>query len=271
MLKSKFFRIGVEGDTADGREISKADIEQMAKTYDPKKYGARINCEHLRGLSPEGPFGAYGDVLELKTESVEIDGEQKLALMASISPTAELVALNKKRQKVYTSMEVRPNFSNSGESYLVGLAITDSPASLGTEMLQFAAGQENNPLASRKQHPDNLFTAASEATLDFEDDTPLLERVKGMFKKNEQAQGNQNQDFTQAIEAIAGEVVKLNERINDISVDTPESGEEITKAFNQLKTMQEEFNTLKQQLSETPNFSQRPPADGGNGEVKTDC
>lgn len=36
-------------------------------------------------------------------------------------------------QKVYTSMEIRPNFSNSGKCYLIGLAVTDDPASLGTE------------------------------------------------------------------------------------------------------------------------------------------
>lgn len=30
---TKFFRIGVEGDTVDGREIGAADIQQMAATY----------------------------------------------------------------------------------------------------------------------------------------------------------------------------------------------------------------------------------------------
>lgn len=32
---SKFFRIGVEGDTCDGRIISASDIQEMADTFDP--------------------------------------------------------------------------------------------------------------------------------------------------------------------------------------------------------------------------------------------
>ncbi|ECD2740740.1 TPA: GPO family capsid scaffolding protein, partial [Escherichia coli] len=47
---SKFFRIGVEGDTCDGRVISAQDIQEMAETFDPRVYGCRINLEHLRGI-----------------------------------------------------------------------------------------------------------------------------------------------------------------------------------------------------------------------------
>ncbi|WP_200895530.1 GPO family capsid scaffolding protein, partial [Enterobacter kobei] len=32
---SKWFRIGVEGDTCDGRVISGDDIQDMADTFDP--------------------------------------------------------------------------------------------------------------------------------------------------------------------------------------------------------------------------------------------
>ncbi len=41
---SKFFRIGVEGDTCDGRVISAQDIQEMAETFDPRVYGCRINA-----------------------------------------------------------------------------------------------------------------------------------------------------------------------------------------------------------------------------------
>lgn len=40
---SKFFRVGVEGDTCDGRVISAQDIQEMAETFDPRVYGCRIN------------------------------------------------------------------------------------------------------------------------------------------------------------------------------------------------------------------------------------
>jgi hypothetical protein len=36
-------------------------------------------------------------------------------------------------------MEVSTSFADTGKAYLVGLAATDDPASLGTEMLQFSA------------------------------------------------------------------------------------------------------------------------------------
>lgn len=50
---SKFFRIGVEGDTCDGRIISASDIQEMADTFDPRVYGCRINLEHIKGLLPD--------------------------------------------------------------------------------------------------------------------------------------------------------------------------------------------------------------------------
>ncbi|EOZ0527230.1 GPO family capsid scaffolding protein, partial [Yersinia enterocolitica] len=33
---SKYFRIGVEGDTCDGRVIDADDINQMAESFDPR-------------------------------------------------------------------------------------------------------------------------------------------------------------------------------------------------------------------------------------------
>ncbi|EFT7236986.1 phage tail protein I [Salmonella enterica] len=60
---SKFFRIGVEGDTCDGRVISAQDIQEMAETFDPRVYGCRINLEHLRGILPDGIFkGTIGAI-----------------------------------------------------------------------------------------------------------------------------------------------------------------------------------------------------------------
>ena len=76
--KSNWFRVAVAGDTTDGREIQSDWIIQMADSYDPNTYGARINIEHLRSVYPGSAFGAYGDVLALKTEKVTIDGDIKL-------------------------------------------------------------------------------------------------------------------------------------------------------------------------------------------------
>ncbi|MDI9855187.1 GPO family capsid scaffolding protein [Comamonas sp. 17RB] len=166
MSKSKWFRVATEGATTDGRKIERHWIDQMAKNFSPAKYGARVWIEHMRGMLPESAFAAQGDVLGVQARTVE-DG--KLALFAQIQPLESLVAMNKKGQKLYTSIEVDPEFAGTGEAYLIGLAVTDSPASLGTEMLQFAAQHPNaNPLAGRKTNPNTLFTAGVEFALELE-------------------------------------------------------------------------------------------------------
>lgn len=55
---SKYFRIGVEGDTCDGRLIDASDINQMAESFDPRVYGCRINLEHLKAIPLTAPFAA---------------------------------------------------------------------------------------------------------------------------------------------------------------------------------------------------------------------
>ncbi|WP_186791292.1 GPO family capsid scaffolding protein, partial [Salmonella enterica] len=67
------------------------------------------------------------------------------------------------------SMEIQPNFGNSGKCYLVGLAVTDDPASLGTEYLEFCRKAKHNPLQRFKASPENVFSVATLAELEFED------------------------------------------------------------------------------------------------------
>ena len=68
--RSKFFCIAVEGATCDGRTLDANALQEMADTYDPATYQARINMEHIRGFSAEPPFNAYGDVVALETRSI---------------------------------------------------------------------------------------------------------------------------------------------------------------------------------------------------------
>jgi hypothetical protein len=52
-----------------------------------------------------------------------------------------MVQMTDKGQKVYSSIELHPQFAFNGKAYVMGLAMTDTPASLGTERLKFAAQQ----------------------------------------------------------------------------------------------------------------------------------
>ncbi|QQG82724.1 hypothetical protein QE11421_8790 [Escherichia coli] len=75
---SKWFRIGVEGDTCDGRVISATDIQEMADGFDTRVYGCRINLEHIRSVIPDSPFCRYGDVTEVKAEVREVIWRQRV-------------------------------------------------------------------------------------------------------------------------------------------------------------------------------------------------
>ncbi|MBV7387469.1 GPO family capsid scaffolding protein [Pasteurellaceae bacterium TAE3-ERU1] len=128
-LTTDFISVALSGRTVDGREIHPEWLEQAAEQYDPELYGANIYFEHYRGL------GSFGTVQALQAKK---DGG-KVRLYAKISPTPELLELNQRGQKQYTSVEIIPQFADTGKAYLVGLGITDSPASLGTTRLQFSS------------------------------------------------------------------------------------------------------------------------------------
>lgn len=166
MAKTKFIRVATSGATTDGRNIEEKWLKDMAETYDPATYQAGISLEHSRYS------GNFGHVLALKTEPVTLNvggkDEQRLGLFAQVDALDPLKELNAKGQKLHASIEVADNFANSGKAYLRNLAVTDNPASLGTEMMKFCAGLgAASPLAARKSEPGNLFTAAEEITLEF--------------------------------------------------------------------------------------------------------
>lgn len=279
--KSKFFRVATEGATTDGRTIDRASIQQMADSFDPAIYGARIWMEHIRGIYPDGDFKAYGDVTALKVEEVDTDSGKKLALFAQIEPTPELIAMNKARQKIYTSIEINPKFADTNKAYLVGLGITDSPASLGTEMLTFAAKSPGgNPLASRKADPDNMFSEAIEFSLEFEDAADqetkslsaqetksLSATVKNMLKRFSAKKTGDDGRFADVTEAVEALMTHVGERDDKFS----KSEKKITALEADLKSTKEAFQKFKTQMDTEENAQgKRPAATGGTGEQQTE-
>ncbi|EMM8108891.1 GPO family capsid scaffolding protein [Citrobacter freundii] len=279
---SKFFRIGVEGDTCDGRILSGNDIREMAETYDPRVYGCRINLEHIRGLLPDSVFRRYGDVAELKAEQIDDDSalNGKWALFSKISPTDDLIALNKAGQKVYTSMEIQPNFANTGKCYLVGLAVTDDPASLGTEYLEFCRTAKHNPLQRFKANPENVFSVATLAELEFEDvpDTvlnSLADKVKAIFSRKQVSDDARLNDVHEAVTTVSEHVqtnlTKQDERLSAMETAFATFKQELT---GKVEETSQAFSALKTTLDKTESFSQprRTKASGGGGdELLTDC
>lgn len=279
-IKAKRFRIAVEGATTDGRVISRDWISQMAKNYSPEVYGARINMEHIRGYAADSTFRRFGDVTAVEAEEIG-DGplKGKLALFGWIDPTPELVGLTKARQKIYTSIEVNPEFADTGEAYLVGLAVTDDPASLGTEILSFSATATVNPLASRKLDKGNLFTAAEETVIEFEEvaepSPSLLARISAMFSAKKKTDGEQFADVGAAVTAVA-EQVQLNAESQTLKLSALEQsvGARLEAIEQQAGEDRAAFAALQGQLSQTDgSLTRRPAATGSDPKsgAQTDC
>lgn len=264
--QSKWFVVATEGATTDGRTINRAWIEQMAANYDPKKYGARVNLEHIkwRYMWNDDPHSkCYGDVIGLKTEE---NAEGKLQLLAQIDPTDDLIKLNKDRQKIYTSIECDPNFADTGEAYLVGLAVTDNPASLGTEMLAFSAGASANPLNNRKEKAENLFTAAIETELEFEEvkekGLSVFAKIRALFADKEKTDDERFADHQKSIELLAEQTQKTLEKLTALSANLAKRESE----FAELKAENEKILAQFAELEKQPaaNYTPRPKVAGEN-------
>ena len=273
-FRSNWFCVAVEGATSDKRTIKRAWLEQAAKNFNPATYGARIWLEHFRSLLPDSPFKAYGDVLAVKTDEIDINGQKKLALFAQVEPTPELIALNKAKQKIYSSIEIDDSFADTGEAYIVGLAVTDSPASLGTDVLAFSAQKpESSPFKDRHYSATSMFTEALETTLTFEEieEKPsiaaqLLSTVKNLLNSKQTKDDSDFSQMGEAIQAVAEHVKDLPEQL----VAAKAFSAELNTRFDQLRT---DLTNLTTQLSNTGDTRQpkRPVISGGDNHVVTDC
>ena len=133
-LVSFWKRVATSGPTADGREILPQELRDIAETYKVSTYTAVIWCEHERW------YGSHGTVFAVRLVE-EADDLQpgQVALEAQLKPNDKLLWLNDQGEKLFSSIEITPNFANTGKAYLTGLAVTDSPASLGTQELYFSS------------------------------------------------------------------------------------------------------------------------------------
>ncbi|UYL85506.1 capsid scaffolding protein [Acidovorax phage Alfacinha1] len=276
-MPSKFFRVATEGATTDGREIQRDWIKQMAKNFNRAKYGARVWLEHLRGVLPESSFAALGDVLAVEARTVE---EGKLALFAQIEALPSLVAMNKAGQKIYTSIEVDPNFAKSGEAYLTGLAVTDSPASLGTEVLKFAAqNPDASPYKGRKHSEGALFSAAVETDLGLEGDaetiaSSILTKFSDMLKNLSGIAAPKHTPettevfATKTLEVLGAADAAIQQQAKELAAAKADNA----KLAGEFATLQTDFKALTDKLSKQDGDpTQRPPATGTEGMAKADC
>ncbi|MCD9952930.1 GPO family capsid scaffolding protein [Klebsiella variicola subsp. variicola] len=262
----KKFRVAVSGNTVDGREIQPQHLRDAAANYSQEVYGARVNIEHYLSMFPGSDFGAMGDVVALSTEDIT-DGPLagRTALYAEIEPSDRMVQLTNKGQKVYSSIELHPQFALNGKAYVVGLAMTDTPASLGTDRLKFAAQQRASVMAFNNQQGEApMFTEALEAEVielaaqRSDEGKQWFNRVMGILGKGQKTDDQRFGQVHQAVEAVAQSQVDLGEQFSAAEQERQQDKAAIQKLTTDLAA-------LHRQLEGTDgNFSQRPAAGGGN-------
>lgn len=251
MTKSVTKRVAKSGKrTADGRSISKQWLEDAAKSYDLETYAALVFLEHIRGLYPDSIFKVYGTVIKL---SLEDAGDGEVYLVAEIEPHPELETWWQDGQKRAFSIEIIEDFADLHCAYLSGLAVTDSPASLGTHFTRkFSFDPESN-------NPSQCVND----TLTLQDNNMAINA----------------EQFTESLKHFSAEIdglrterdmlkAKLVSEVQKFS-DTAASQEAILAAAQEKYTTDiaekdEEISALKEQIP-AANFTHRPIITGGEG------
>lgn len=283
-LRTKPLSIAAVGMTVDGREITEQDVADIVETYNPRKYGARINLDHefnwsgwaAKNLHNVDIPGMLGDVVSVEAYENE---EGVVCLYAVLAPNQGFVALNKADQAVYFSIEISRDFMGTGKTYLTGLAVTDYPASCYTDRIHF----------SSKSKADD--TEVSLLTVDLGScepiDTPKKPFFKRLFTKEDpdmnetqlanalkDALGTPLEQFGQKLDGLIAKLDAFSTtKVDDEEETTPpaEESAELTKLKEELsstKTALEELSdkftkALKTPAGDTTNADEEHEGDEG--------
>ncbi|GKW31374.1 hypothetical protein PEC730217_01540 [Pectobacterium carotovorum subsp. carotovorum] len=249
--------IATSGQAVDGRIIEAQWLIDAAETYTRKTYTAMIWPHHPQYDIGEREFTCnLGEVDALK---VETEGDVT-KLYAQLVPNQFLIDANRMGQKLFTSAEFISDFAGSGREYLFGLAVTDIPASLGTEKLKFVlAGEEKDAergnletfslgkLQANKKESfwSRLFSASKEFTPTPEPNTD---------KPNEGEEKTMEE-----LKALIQQLLELVQKGNDAAsgdadaVDTPEqAAEEVAGIAEEIADAAEEVAVLAQDVVDNP-------------------
>ncbi|OIN27380.1 GPO family capsid scaffolding protein [Vibrio barjaei] len=276
MFKSEPICILKAGPTVDGRNVPQQVIDDIADTYDPKKYNALINEEHFQWS------WKYGSVLSAEKRNDE--------LWAVIKPNSMLLRTVENGQLLHTSVEYQEDFGETGKAYLTGLALTDNPASLGTTQIQLSNKSADKTYVSTGQTV-NLSTLSGQNPEQSEQG--LFKQFKSWLKGegySEQLSQKQEPDemskkteelLEQSIEQNKGLNSQLGQLVTQLSAqskqtETPEEGKadqeenkEVTELKGQVTELSGQVEKLSSQLeklSKLTDEDERNPAGSGGEE-----
>jgi hypothetical protein len=283
--ESKWLKVATAGPTVDRREIKEQWLIDMAETYDEFEYTASIFEDHITWA------GNYGRVTAVKKGK---DEKGRVCLFVKVIPNKRLLKLNEADQKLFTSIQVAENFLGSGKAYLTHLAITDTPASVGTERLSFSwngeqaqifanedgveldfnAPQTDEELAAEvTKRPNFIERFFSKQTSPKEDD-PMTDEEKKEFAKmqtemtefktllekalaKDEQEGGESSEFTAEIKALQDKIATLESE-----------KAEFAKQAETLKTLNENFTKLQGNFTEAmKDKTEVPPKSTGESET----
>lgn len=220
MFQSEPICILKAGPTIDGRFTDQQVIDDLAETYTPKLYTARINEDHWQWGEK------LGSVLSVEKRDDE--------LWAVIKPNSRLLSNVERDQFLHTSCEYIADFAKTGKAYLTGLAMTDEPASLGTTQVHLSSdkgkGQESVSsgatvslgLLSGKEHSD-------------QETKTLLSKIFGLLI------GNQSVTLSKK-ESDEEEDLEMSKELKELLTKTTEQNEVIATALSSVVTALEKLS-----------------------------
>ncbi len=225
VLRTDWKRVGRSGATVDGRTISPQMIDDMAASYDKSLFTALIWPEHQRYVN-------YGTVEELRATDNEEGGRD---LWAVLSPNGFYTGSNQYGQKLFTSMEITPDFRKSGQAYLTGLGATDDPASAATSEIRLSKTAAEGGIMLTK--------AVESVDKTFEDPAPqnLLDQIKALFTHQDK---DTDMADKAAIEQLKGELAEIKTLFAQIKTETKTETEPTAdEKYTQLATQVQDLTT----------------------------
>ena len=273
-LTTGFKKIAESGQTIDGRKIEAQWLIDAADSYSKSTYTAMVFPDHNMNAY------AYGTVEALKYEK-SADG--KVSLFADLMPNTLWQSDVRYGQNIFTSIAIAPNFANTGKAYMYSLGATNTPASLGTEQLNFSTNNSDkglifsSPLAVSvnldnsnqsdkseelfKGFLKNLFTFSTQdktsvAELINPEKITALETANTEFKTKITALETANNEYkakVTALETTVSEFKTKNTELETKFTAFETKNTELETKFTELKTVVD--NALKEVPGTTNEFS----------------
>ncbi|MEZ8745976.1 GPO family capsid scaffolding protein [Vibrio sp. 10N.286.49.E1] len=251
MFQSELICILQAGATIDGRVIEQKIIDEIAETYNPEVYTARINADHYPWSNK------YGSVLSVEKK------EDKL--FAVLKPNSMLLRMAEQGQLLHTSCEFYEKFADTGKAYLTGLALTDEPASLGTTQIQLSANSKDKACVptsfqitleqlskSTEEEEASMFNkfkrwlkgeSELEQLSQQQEEDDMSKELEELLKQSIE-QGKENQ---QQLSQLSEQVEKLNTNGQPQEPEV-EEGAEVTDLKGQVETLSSQVESLTGQI-----------------------